>query len=160
MKWGPVKGKAVLKNAGRHRQDGQSGYNGSFQAPPSPVWSPASVERDRMFRESERIVKHRDDDGGVVKRRDGERVVVKKRDGERRERGHQSHSHGGSHHSHHHRSERERERGEREREGREREREKGEGKERKRWKDNLTAAGIGGAAASLINVLTEAAEGL
>lgn len=29
-----------------------------------------------------------------------------------------------------------------------------------RWKENLTAAGIGGAAASLLNVLTEAAEGL
>jgi hypothetical protein len=29
-----------------------------------------------------------------------------------------------------------------------------------RWKEHMTAAGIGGAAASLINVLTEAAEGL
>jgi hypothetical protein len=29
-----------------------------------------------------------------------------------------------------------------------------------RWKENLTAAGIGGAAASLLNVLAEAAEGL
>lgn len=31
---------------------------------------------------------------------------------------------------------------------------------KKRWKENLTAAGIGGAAVSLLNVLTEAAEGL
>ncbi|KAH8812077.1 hypothetical protein F5884DRAFT_784305 [Xylogone sp. PMI_703] len=31
---------------------------------------------------------------------------------------------------------------------------------RKRWRDGLTAAGIGGAAASLLNVLVEAAEGL
>ena len=29
-----------------------------------------------------------------------------------------------------------------------------------RWKENLTAAGIGGAAVSLLNVLSEAAEGL
>jgi hypothetical protein len=29
-----------------------------------------------------------------------------------------------------------------------------------RWKENLTAAGIGGAAVSLLNVLTEAAEAL
>ena len=35
-----------------------------------------------------------------------------------------------------------------------------EGKPQKRWKDNLTAVGIGGAAASLISVLSEAAEGL
>lgn len=33
-------------------------------------------------------------------------------------------------------------------------------KPKSRWKENLTAAGIGGAAASLLNVLTEAAEGL
>ena len=31
---------------------------------------------------------------------------------------------------------------------------------KKRWKENLTAAGIGGAAVSLLNVLTEAAEGI
>ena len=33
-------------------------------------------------------------------------------------------------------------------------------KPKSRWKENLTAAGIGGAAVSLLNVLTEAAEGL
>ncbi|KAG0648801.1 hypothetical protein D0Z07_4722 [Hyphodiscus hymeniophilus] len=54
---------------------------------------------------------------------------------------------------------------------RERERERGEHRERdhghkekekskSRWKENLTAASIGGAAVSLLNVLSEAAEGL
>ena len=54
---------------------------------------------------------------------------------------------------------------------RERDRERGEHRERdqghkekekpkSRWKENLTAASIGGAAVSLLNVLSEAAEGL
>lgn len=33
-------------------------------------------------------------------------------------------------------------------------------KQKSRWKENLTAASIGGAAVSLLNVLSEAAEGL
>jgi hypothetical protein len=52
--------------------------------------------------------------------------------------------------------------------GRDRERERERTRDRKpappqkvsRWKENLTAASIGGAAVSLLNVLSEAAEGL
>jgi hypothetical protein len=40
------------------------------------------------------------------------------------------------------------------------ERERDQSARRKRWRENLTAAGIGGAAVSLLNVLSEAAEGL
>jgi len=52
--------------------------------------------------------------------------------------------------------------------GRDRDRDRDRDRERKapppqkvsRWKENLTAASIGGAAVSLLNVLSEAAEGL
>lgn len=160
VRGGPVKAKGILKNGSGYRHGDSGSYGVSFQGPPSPVWSPGSAERDRMFYEPERVAKRRDYDG-TVKRRDGDRLVVRKRDGERRDSGHRGHSHSGSHHGHgHRRSEREKEGKERDRENREREREKGEGKDRRRWTDNLKAAGIGGAAASLINVLTEAAEGL
>ena len=39
------------------------------------------------------------------------------------------------------------------------EREKAATEKKRRWKENLTAAGLGGAAVSLLNVLAEAAEG-
>jgi hypothetical protein len=65
-----------------------------------------------------------------------------------------------SHHSHHSHSGRNRDRDrDRERE-RDRDRKAPPPQKVSRWKENLTAAGIGGAAVSLLNVLTEAAEGL
>jgi hypothetical protein len=65
------------------------------------------------------------------------------------------------HYSHHSHSGRNKDR------DRDRERERDRDRERRapppqkvsRWKENLTAASIGGAAVSLLNVLTEAAEG-
>lgn len=78
----------------------------------------------------------------------------------RRER----HSHDHHRSRDHDRSRDERKRRERDSNGRS-EADRGPNKEveqmkKKRWKENLTAAGIGGAAVSLLNVLSEAAEGI
>ena len=119
--------KGILKN----RYEGGA-Y--TYQYPPSPVWSPGTVERERAWKERE-----------VPRESRESRESREERPRERRK-----HAHGHGH--------RDRER-EREKE-REREREREKEKKGSRWKENLTAAGIGGAAASLLNVLTEAAEGL
>ncbi|KAH9211353.1 hypothetical protein DL95DRAFT_188742 [Leptodontidium sp. 2 PMI_412] len=141
-----------------------SGYPNQYGSPlpPSPLWSQGS--RDGWNGPSS----HNEKGYNREKSRDRDREWERERDRER------------DHEREHDRRERDHERrergGERERERRRhpstskssRPNERGHQRDRppptvqkgSRWKEHMTAAGIGGAAASLINVLTEAAEGL
>ncbi|KAK0125650.1 hypothetical protein ONS96_009484 [Cadophora gregata f. sp. sojae] len=152
-----------------------SGYPNPYGSPlpPSPLWSQGSRDgwngpsshndKDRELNEKPRERgSHRDRDRDRDRERDHDRE--RDRDHDRRERDHD-------------RKDRERDR-ERDRDRRRhpststsktsRTGERGHQRDRlpppvqkgSRWKEHMTAAGIGGAAASLINVLTEAAEGL
>jgi hypothetical protein len=120
----------------------------SNAGPPSPNWSPASSMQQPLWMANP----PQDISAGgiwVPASQGGVYYPPKERE---RERQHSSRRHY-SHHSH---------------SGRNRERDRERDRERKppppqkvsRWKENLTAASIGGAAVSLLNVLTEAAEGL
>lgn len=145
-----------------------SGYPNPYGSPlpPSPLWSQGS--RDGWNGPSS----HNDKEKSRERERDGHRDRDRDRDRER-ERDHERRDRERDHD----RRDRDRER-ERERERRRhpststsktsRPSERGHARDRpppppqkgSRWKEHMTAAGIGGAAASLINVLTEAAEGL
>ena len=125
------------------------------RGPPSPNWSPPSSLQHgiRMASPPKNL-----SDGGIWVPAQGQQGGVyyppkeRERERQRSSRRHYSHdSHSKSSHS-----------------GRERDREREKSKDKKasppqkvsRWKENLTAASIGGAAVSLLNVLSEAAEGL
>lgn len=123
----------------------------SNPAPPSQNWSPASSMPQPVWLANP---PPNISAGGiwVPQEKGGVYYPPKERERERQRssrRHYSHHSHSKSSHS-----------------GRDRERDKD--RERKapppqkvsRWKENLTAAGIGGAAVSLLNVLSEAAEGL
>lgn len=149
--------KGILKNAGGngYTHTPQQGYPNAYGAPPSPVWSPASAERHAAFLPPQQYGQR--ERGGR-----GDRD----RDREREPRG------GGGERKYHspprdrdRERDRERERGERTKDRpkekpREKQTSKVTEKPKSRWKENLTAASMGGAAVSLFNVLSEAAEGL
>lgn len=123
-----------------------SGYPNAFgQAPPSPVWSPTRERDGNQLQQSQQ-----GGGGGswqgpgkVHFSEPGRKDSGRERDRERRSSRHSSYSGKGG-------------------EKREvRDLAKEMQKDRKsRWKENLSAGAIGGAAVSLLNVLSEAAEGL
>lgn len=136
-----------------------SGYPNPFGQPlPSPVRSPGGREGSGTWISS----------GGSYNEKDRSRERERERDRERDSSSHKDHV----------RDRDREERRDRDRDGsrkrhssngsrakgsdrRDRERDSREKYQKSnRWKENLTAAGIGGAAVSLLNVLTEAAEGL
>jgi hypothetical protein len=134
--------------------EGNKGWNGMAHSAPAGGLhvkfpsSPPERERHREYnsskdRDRERN-RDRDRDSGE-RVRDRDRDLGRDRDRERdRERG-ERRKHGSSPNSSRHGSY---------------PKSAEKAKSSSRWKENLTAAGIGGAAVSLLNVLSEAAEGL
>ncbi|KAE9370295.1 hypothetical protein N431DRAFT_426677 [Stipitochalara longipes BDJ] len=127
----------------------------SNRGPPSPNWSPSNSMSHGVWMASP---PKNLSAGGIWVPAQGQQGGVfyppkeKERERQRSSRRHYSHeSHSKSSHS-----------------GRDRDRDRSRNSEKKapppqkvsRWKENLTAASIGGAAVSLLNVLSEAAEGL
>ncbi|KAG4439928.1 hypothetical protein IFR05_004603 [Cadophora sp. M221] len=147
-----------------------SGYPNQYGSPlpPSPLWSQGSRDgwngpsshNEKGYNGEKSRDRDRDRDRERERDRDRDRERDHEREHDKREREHERRERGG----------------ERERERRRhpstckssRPNERGQQRDRppptvqkgSRWKEHMTAAGIGGAAASLINVLTEAAEGL
>ena len=124
----------------------QSGYPNPYGAPPSPVLSTTSTQRERTPRS------HRD-------HKYESRRYDSSSDSESDRRRH--HSHSRSHHKRdkdyaHGRSSTASRATSGSSHGRHREKDR----KNSRWRENLTAAGLGGAAASLLGVLSEAAEGI
>lgn len=140
-----------------------SGYPNPFGQPlPSPVRSPANREGNGAWMSGEGSYNEKD----RSRERDNSRDHVRDRDRDRdrdvkdRDRdGHRDRDRDGSRRRRHDSSSSRAKGSDR----RDRDRDSSRGgsyQKSSRWKENLTAAGIGGAAVSLLNVLTEAAEGL
>lgn len=117
--------KGILKHNSNYTH--HHSFTNAYGAPPSPVWSPASAERQPMWMPQQQDPRE----------------------------------------NHYTSRERERDREPRRRHGspsrrreKEKTRERPKEKPKSRWTENLTAAGMGGAAVSLFHVLSEAAEGL
>lgn len=132
--------KGILKNGGANAgsytyqtpQQPQQQYPTGmpYNGPPSPVWSPGAVEKQTMFIPTPYYPRER---GDRERGGDREREPRRRHSSPPREKHHSSHK----------------DRKEKEKE-----------KPKSRWKEQLTAASMGGAAVSLFGILSEAAEGL
>jgi hypothetical protein len=125
-----------------------SGYPNAFgQAPPSPVWSPArdGNQQQQVWQpqQSQQGGGSWQGQGKVQFSDSGRKESGRERDRSRRSSRHSSYSSKGGEN----------------REVRDLAKEMQKDR-RSRWKENLSAGAIGGAAVSLLNVLSEAAEGL